>query len=441
VRIVESFSVARIDGQSDFVVVEDQTNSPIRTSGGKFLVTSDNSELLEFIVDDLHRCGTVKIKDDGSLDFNQVPCAYAVYSFQRELVESQSEKFESSVQTAPAHDRLLVQIANGPPLEVSQIEGLAKARLALSDLIGEDRVGLLTEYAWGKLYSTQYAAFNTEVVNAENYDGPGRFISDEDFRDSEVSKHIVSIISLLNIHQKSAFLATWLFATRESGLLALLLITERLSPTSFARSCLYLGENILNFAEDELENPEEAKREQFEAVLAIANLALTYGGFGENEILAEVRQGENDLREFKSSFFLDINKQTKEDAISLQIIKTIAAFLNSKGGTLYVGVSDDCQIVGVDSEISLFFKGSLDKYKLAVKEKIKTHFNGFYDLIEWQGREVLNKTVLKVSVAKAGRPVFVTDKGKEHFFVRTNPATEALEGSRLVDYLGRRFKA
>lgn len=235
-RNVESFSVARIDGQSDFVVVEDQTNSPIRTSGGKFFVTSDNSELLDFIVDDLHRCGTVKIKDDGSLDFNQVPCAYAVYSFQRELVESQSEKFVNSVQTAPAHDRLLVQIANGPPLEIYQIEGLAKARLALSDLIGKDRVELLTEYAWGKLYSTQYSAFNTETVNAENYDGPGRFISDEDFRDSEISKHIVSIINLLNTHQKSAFLATWLFATRESGLLALLLITERLSPTSFARS-------------------------------------------------------------------------------------------------------------------------------------------------------------------------------------------------------------
>ncbi|MBA2348629.1 MAG: ATP-binding protein, partial [Solirubrobacterales bacterium] len=70
-----------------------------------------------------------------------------------------------------------------------------------------------------------------------------------------------------------------------------------------------------------------------------------------DKILAMIKKGESKTIEFKETLSLDVRKQTKETYIELSSLKTIAAFLNSDGGSLMVGISDDGEISGVNTEI------------------------------------------------------------------------------------------
>ena len=70
------------------------------------------------------------------------------------------------------------------------------------------------------------------------------------------------------------------------------------------------------------------------------------GGLTDAEkVLSLIRQGESAELEFKETFSLCIRRQTKEKDIELSSLKTIAAFLNTNGGTLLIGINDSAQVV------------------------------------------------------------------------------------------------
>ena len=83
-----------------------------------------------------------------------------------------------------------------------------------------------------------------------------------------------------------------------------------------------------------------------------------------------VREGETKTIEFKETLSLDIKKQTKEKYIETSALKTIVAFLNTEGGTLLIGVSDDGSIPGISAEILKLHKNT-DKLLLHLKNLLK----------------------------------------------------------------------
>ena len=109
-------------------------------------------------------------------------------------------------------------------------------------------------------------------------------------------------------------------------------------------------------------------------------------------------------------------------------------FLNANGGTLLIGVSDDGQVAGIEED----FFTSIDKYKLNFKNALNTKIGSeFYSLIDYDLYTVAGKLVLKVACKPSTDPCFYDQK---EFYVRTNPATEKLEGKKQVDYIKARFK-
>ena len=63
-----------------------------------------------------------------------------------------------------------------------------------------------------------------------------------------------------------------------------------------------------------------------------------------------IEQGENDQVEFKSTLRWNLYTQAKDKAMEKAILKTIAAFMNSSGGTLLVGVADDGSLLGLKQD-------------------------------------------------------------------------------------------
>lgn len=149
-----------------------------------------------------------------------------------------------------------------------------------------------------------------------------------------------------------------------------------------------------------------------------------------------VRQGESKVIEFKESLSLDIRKGTKEKYIEKSALKTVAAFLNTDGGVLLIGVSDDGDFVGVNQEIEKFHKSSLDNFLLHWKNLCKHNIGAqYYPFLESKIIHYEEKIVLKVECKSSPKPCYI-DKD---FYVRTNPATDKLEGPELVEYVSNHF--
>lgn len=154
-----------------------------------------------------------------------------------------------------------------------------------------------------------------------------------------------------------------------------------------------------------------------------------------DRILSSIREGESKTLEFKSTLRKSIGKNVPPKVIEKSALKNLAAFLNSYGGILLIGVDDDGKVLGIEIDD---FKSKDDMLK-HVKNLIKRDFDpSFYDLINYKIVPVSGRNVLKFKCKPSDSPVFL---GKnEEFYVRMNPATNKLNGKKLMQYINNHFK-
>lgn len=191
---------------------------------------------------------------------------------------------------------------------------------------------------------------------------------------------------------------------------------------------------ISDFQSELALNPKSAA----EIKLQLESMLEQIGGLSDaDKIMSLVRSGESKIIEYKEAFSLDIRKGSKEKYIELSALKTIVAFLNTNGGTLLVGISDGGEIKGIREEVYKFHKSS-DAFLLHFKNQIKQRIGEqYYPFINHKLVNVLGVDVLMVECGEASSPCFLD--GNE-FYVRTNPATDKLDGPKLVEYVRNHFK-
>lgn len=157
----------------------------------------------------------------------------------------------------------------------------------------------------------------------------------------------------------------------------------------------------------------------------------------EDQLYSLLVSGESKTVEFKQTFSLDIADNSKKSFLEDMVIKTIGAFLNSDGGDLLVGVDDDGRVTGIDFEIEKLHKNSRDEFLKHFKNRLKHRIGEqFYPKITFDTVELDGKLVFHVNCLPSDIEVFVDGKD---FFVRTNPATDKLEGPKLTAYVKQRF--
>jgi len=157
-----------------------------------------------------------------------------------------------------------------------------------------------------------------------------------------------------------------------------------------------------------------------------------------NRIRGNIAKGESQRLEFKQTFGLDIKTNTKQKYIEDSSIKTIAGFLNSTGGNLLCGVTDSGILTGLNDEINLNYK-SADAFLLHVKNVVKQRIGTeFYPFVTFRLHDIDSFYVLEFECIESTTPVFVDEVD---FYVRTNPATDKLEGRKLHEYILNKFKS
>ena len=155
------------------------------------------------------------------------------------------------------------------------------------------------------------------------------------------------------------------------------------------------------------------------------------------EVLELIKRGENDKIEFKSTLRTNLHTSESDKRIEHAVLKTIAAFLNTEGGTLLIGVMDKGDLCGIERD---HFQSN-DKFNLHFTNLIKEYIGNenllylHFELIQME-----EKNIMKVDCLKSKRPVFLKFHKEEEFYTRIGAATTPVGGSKLVNYISNNFK-
>ena len=95
---------------------------------------------------------------------------------------------------------------------------------------------------------------------------------------------------------------------------------------------------------------------------------------GDPAIAALLAAGESATVEFKSSARWDLREQKKNPVLEQVILKTIAALLNTDGGTLLLGVADDGTVLGLEPDYQTLQKKNADGYELFLNDLLLGHY-------------------------------------------------------------------
>jgi type I restriction enzyme, R subunit len=155
-----------------------------------------------------------------------------------------------------------------------------------------------------------------------------------------------------------------------------------------------------------------------------------------------IKRGESKTLEFKSTLRWSLKEDRQDDkGVTFAVLKTIAAFLNTEGGDLLIGVADDGSIAGIERDRL----ESDDKFMRHLAQVVR---NGLGDragtCIDPKAQVVQAKTVCVVACQRSPEPVFLKWKGMEatpdgDFYVRTGPGTIKLSPGSAQEYIRTRF--
>ncbi|MGH7844350.1 MAG: RNA-binding domain-containing protein [Candidatus Binatia bacterium] len=159
-----------------------------------------------------------------------------------------------------------------------------------------------------------------------------------------------------------------------------------------------------------------------------------------------IAEGESDELEFKATLRWDLKEAVVNKKLEEVVIKAIAAFANSQGGTLLIGVADDGDVIGLEPDYQSLGDVDRDKFELHLRNLLNQQFGtGFVTTkVVINFHEVGEKEVCQVETSTAREPVIVTVKDKngqsvEKFYARSGNSSQEIPLSEMNAYIKERF--
>lgn len=184
----------------------------------------------------------------------------------------------------------------------------------------------------------------------------------------------------------------------------------------------------------------DARRKGIAKVIKAGFERLTHGEIlveAEDTYEARISKGEGTQIEFKSTLRVNLHTGQPDPKMEHAVLKTIAAFMNSKGGTLFVGVNDDGEAIGLDQDNF----ANEDKLLLHLDNLIKRRLGGgSFACIKPEISELNGKRFLAVDCEPSETPVFLKNGQSDEFYIRAGASSPALPASHTHEYIQTQFK-
>lgn len=160
-----------------------------------------------------------------------------------------------------------------------------------------------------------------------------------------------------------------------------------------------------------------------------------------------IQDGESHNVEFKPTLLYKFDTKKGSIAVKYVLAKAICGFLNSDGGLLFIGVSDDGNIQGLSYDYSLF--NELKDNKAKLKDKMRLEVDSmivhFFDksitpLVRTEFQEINGRDILVLVIEKSSNPIFLYNKRNEYiekeFYIRMNASTrQIMDMEELANYI------
>ena len=156
----------------------------------------------------------------------------------------------------------------------------------------------------------------------------------------------------------------------------------------------------------------------------------------EKSLPALLANSESSTLEFKSSLRWDYRDNKVNKNLESVITKTIAAFLNSDGGTLLIGVDDKGEVIGLDKDYENLKHKNRDGFEQAVTTLLTTKLGATVTssiLIMFHSQN--GKDACRIVAMPSHRPIYVKDGSTTKFYVRTGCTTRELNLQDAVEYI------
>ncbi|MFQ5706925.1 MAG: helix-turn-helix domain-containing protein [bacterium] len=158
------------------------------------------------------------------------------------------------------------------------------------------------------------------------------------------------------------------------------------------------------------------------------------------QLKARIAAGENEQVEFKSTLRYCLKQKSPQAYVEHAALKTLAAFLNSAGGVLFLGVGDDGALLGLQPDYGSFKDSNKqDALRKHLDNLVANYLgNQYARYLHVEFAAIEGKEICVVEVQeKASEPVFLKNKQKgnqEEFYVRRFASTVALTPREAWQY-------
>ena len=161
-------------------------------------------------------------------------------------------------------------------------------------------------------------------------------------------------------------------------------------------------------------------------------------------ILELLQEDEGKRLEFKSSLRYSLRDNIADKSLKFESFKNIAAFLNSDGGNLLIGVDDDKKVLGLESsDFTTFTKeNKTDAFKLHIDNLIEKYFgNAVHRVIDVSIVPIEGKTVCRIRVRERyQKPIYIKKKPENRrayqaFFIRRLSSAKELTTEETEQYI------
>lgn len=166
-------------------------------------------------------------------------------------------------------------------------------------------------------------------------------------------------------------------------------------------------------------------------------------------VLDLIAAGESKTLEFKSTARFNVKANQPDPKMERIIAKTVAAFLNTDGGTLLIGVTDEGTVRGMADDFATLKKADRDGFELWLMQTLLNDFEkdasqqisvSFHAIAPPSPDTRPGASeVCRVDATPSPRPRFVKEDGQEKFYVRTGNATNALAMKEMFTYFSQRW--
>jgi len=149
-----------------------------------------------------------------------------------------------------------------------------------------------------------------------------------------------------------------------------------------------------------------------------------------------IEDGENDYVEFKSSLRWDYEQGNVNKLMESVVAKTIAAFMNTGGGKLFIGVEDSGKILGIEKDCSTLHNRNKDGFLLQLTQVINQYLGKeFNQYVSIRIVKISDKEICVVDTTSSAMPVYLKSPGKEEFYIRASASSQPMSIREANDYI------